>query len=88
MAEQKITLRVTLAHDAKAGVWHVAESDVPGLHLEAATAEELARKVDTAAPEMVELNLDEILARHGGRSGQVPDFMLRHTYNTPLIVAQ
>jgi len=48
--------------DAEAGVWYVAESDVPGLVAEADTLEELAKDLMVLVPEMLELNahlLDE-----------------------------
>lgn len=42
--------------DAEAQVWYVAESDVPGLSLEAPTQEELTEKLRLAVPELLELN--------------------------------
>jgi predicted RNase H-like HicB family nuclease len=42
--------------DPEAEVWYVSESDVPGLATEAATIEELKRKLDVMVPELIELN--------------------------------
>lgn len=45
--------------DDEASVWYVAETNVPGLRTEAATAEELFAKLDVMVPEMLELNCNE-----------------------------
>ncbi len=63
MAE-KIELKIHLARDEESGRWYVAESDIPGLHLEGATATELMQRIELAAPEMIELNVEEIVAKH------------------------
>ena len=42
--------------DAEASVWYVAETDVPGLATEAATLEEMERKLMLMIPELLELN--------------------------------
>ena len=42
--------------DAEASVWYVAETDVPGLATEAATLEEMERKLMRMIPELLELN--------------------------------
>ncbi|HWM71183.1 MAG TPA: DUF1902 domain-containing protein [Steroidobacteraceae bacterium] len=42
--------------DDEAQVWYVAETDVPGLATEAATLEELERKLMQMIPELLELN--------------------------------
>lgn len=57
-------LNVHLARDEESGWWYVGESDIPGLVLEAETAAELMRKIELAAPEMIQLNLAEIVAVH------------------------
>lgn len=56
--------------DAEAGVWYVADSDVPGLVAEAGTLEELVRDIAVIVPEILELNA-HLLAEpvHGGRVG-------------------
>lgn len=61
-----LNLNVHLARDAETGRWYIAESDIPGLWLEAPTASALMDRVALAAPEMIELNRQEILARFGG----------------------
>jgi predicted RNase H-like HicB family nuclease len=42
--------------DDEAQVWYVAETDVPGLATEAATLEEMERKLIQMIPELLELN--------------------------------
>jgi predicted RNase H-like HicB family nuclease len=42
--------------DDEAGVWYIAESDLPGLAAEGATLEALHDKLATLIPELVELN--------------------------------
>jgi len=42
--------------DGEAGVWYVAETNVPGLCTEAATADELFAKLDVMVPELVAIN--------------------------------
>jgi len=54
MNDHEFTVRVEW--DAPAGVWYVAESDVPGLVAEADTLEEFTRNVVLLVPEMLELN--------------------------------
>lgn len=48
--------RVVCAYDAEAGVWYVADSDVPGLSLEAPTRDAMVQRIREAAPELLELN--------------------------------
>jgi hypothetical protein len=60
-----IALKVHLAQDDGTRLWYVAQSDVPGLRLEADSVHELIRKVEEAAPELVDLNRAEIAAAHG-----------------------
>lgn len=42
--------------DSEAGVWVATSDDVPGLVTEAATMDELVRKLQVMVPEMLELN--------------------------------
>lgn len=42
--------------DSEATVWYIAESDILGLCLEAATLEDLARDIAQLTPEMMEAN--------------------------------
>jgi hypothetical protein len=55
-------LKVHLACDEETGRWYVAESDIPGLWLEADDPIALMGRIQTAAPELIDLNEDEILA--------------------------
>ena len=55
-------LKVHLAFDAEASRWYVAESDIPGLCLEADDPAELIERIQLAAPELIELNNAEIVA--------------------------
>lgn len=73
MQEPVIELAVHLAFDDEAGVWYVAESDVPGLRLDDTDPHELMRRVDECVPEMIGLNLQEIWRKHLG------DFADKHT---------
>ena len=86
-----IELKVHLAQDGETGLWYVAASDVPGLRLEAETVHELIRKVQDIAPELVDLNRDEIAARHGerlaGPQAQRPPVAIRPLIDTPLAIA-
>lgn len=47
---------VSCLWDTEAGMWYVAETDVPGLATEAATLEEMERKLLRMIPELLELN--------------------------------
>lgn len=42
--------------DAEAGVWYVAESNVPGLATESATIEAMLTKLESLVPELLEEN--------------------------------
>jgi hypothetical protein len=61
-ARNPMELRVHIAQDGETGLWYVARSDIPGLRVEGDTADELIRKIEDVAPDLVELNCDEILA--------------------------
>lgn len=50
---------ITCRWDPEASVWYVAESDVPGLVTEAATIEEMERKLRAMVPELLALNESE-----------------------------
>lgn len=65
----QIELRVHLAYDAEASRWYVSDSEVPGLRLEADDAATLIRRIEEAAPELIELNAREIGQRFGHRPG-------------------
>jgi Domain of unknown function (DUF1902) len=50
-------LAVTVAFDADAKVWFVAESDLPGLCVETKTLDEMKEVIDDLAPDLLETNL-------------------------------
>ena len=60
MGEPQYT--VTCHWDEEAHVWYVADSDVPGLATEAATLEEMERKLLVMIPEVLELNAPGFVA--------------------------
>lgn len=47
---------IQLIWDDEAQVWYSRTTDIPGLHLEGETFDELVELVRMAAPEMLELN--------------------------------
>lgn len=49
-------LVVRAALDTEAGVWYVADSDIPGLATEAASFDELCRKILIMVPELLDAN--------------------------------
>ena len=58
------SIEVRAIWDTEAGVW-VAESDhVPGLATEAETVEQLAVKLESLIPELLELNASELVGTH------------------------
>lgn len=88
---QPIELTVHLAQDAKTRLWYVAETEVPGLRLEAETVHELIRKVADIAPELVDLNREEIAARHdrrlSGPEAARPPVTIRPVIDTAFAIA-
>ena len=78
-------LTVHLAHDDQTGRWYVAESEVPGLRLEASDPATLIRRIQKAAPELIELNACEIEAQYGVKSGQ--EIKLIPVFDSPLQLA-
>jgi predicted RNase H-like HicB family nuclease len=62
--------------DAEASVWFVSETDVPGLVTEAATVEEMSRKLEQMIPELLEANA---VPAHGNG---VPFDLLAHLHST------
>ncbi|MBK6636165.1 MAG: DUF1902 domain-containing protein [Rhodocyclaceae bacterium] len=49
--------------DADASVWYVSDSNVPGLVAEAATLDEMGKKLDVLVPEMLEENGFHVTSR-------------------------
>lgn len=88
---QEIELKVHLAQDEATCIWYIADSDIPGLHVEAETVHELIRKVEDVAPHLIELNVEEILANHHlrspKRSARRPTVNIRPVFDTPMAVA-
>ncbi|MCA1653354.1 MAG: DUF1902 domain-containing protein [Sphingomicrobium sp.] len=96
-----IELKVHVARDEETGVWYIAASDIPGLRVEADTADELIRKVDDIGPELIELNIEEIVAAQKpsraaktrtkpdspGRPPDRPRTVIRPVFDSPLAVA-
>ena len=83
--QKKLELKVHIAEDDETGRWYISESEVPGLRLEADTALELIRRIELAAPEMIEANLDEVIAAHGG--GSEFGLALTPIFDSPLALA-
>lgn len=82
---KKIELKVHLAHDEEAGVWFVAESDIPGLRLEADNPIDLMRRIAECAGELIELNEAEIIKNHVHKTR--PSVSLMPVFDSPLDVA-
>jgi hypothetical protein len=82
---KKIELKVHFAHDEDADVWYIAASDIPGLRLEAATPQELMERVVQCAPEMIELNLAEIVNKRVSR--RKPTVSVTPIFDSPLELA-
>jgi len=88
-------LKVHLAHDEETGRWYIAESDIPGLWLEAADPMALMQRIQEAAPELIELNQKEILAtcaaraeaRQPKRNDPIPRAAIRPVFDSPLELA-
>lgn len=64
-------LKVHLAHDEETDRWYVAESDIPGLWLEADSPTDLMERIQIAAPELIELNVEEIVQNCRARDALV-----------------
>jgi hypothetical protein len=54
-----VQFKVTCNWDAEAGVWYVAESNVPGLAAEAPTVEAMVNLLEVRIPELIELNMQD-----------------------------
>lgn len=62
--------RIRCEWDNEAGVWYVAETDVPGLSAEAATPDALVEKLRVMIPELMALN------QPAGDAAEVPVTLL------------
>jgi predicted RNase H-like HicB family nuclease len=56
------TLNVNVSHDKTQNVWFVLTSDIPGLHAEAETLDELVAVISDVAPDLVAANLPDTSA--------------------------
>jgi hypothetical protein len=89
--QNPIELKVHFAQDDETGVWYIADSDIPGLRVEADSADALMRKVTEVAPDLIELNVEEILAAQGaeGQYGaERPKLNIRPVFDSPMPVAR
>lgn len=59
---KQTTLTVNVSHDKQEGVWFVLSSDIPGLHAEAETLDELVAVISDVAPDLIVANLPQIPA--------------------------
>lgn len=74
---------VSVAHDADEGVWFVQTSDIPGLHAEAPTLDELVEVIIDLAPELVAANLPD----HDLTGAASIALRVEHVVNAPLASA-
>ena len=81
----KNELHIHLAADEATGRWYVADSELPGLRLEAADPARLIRRIIAAAPELLVLNAKEIEARFGMSPGEA--VKLTPVFDSPLPLA-
>ncbi len=51
------TLAVNVSHDKQECVWHVLSSDIPGLHAEAGTLDELVAVIADVALDLIAANI-------------------------------
>jgi predicted RNase H-like HicB family nuclease len=54
---KQTTLAVNVSHDKQEHVWYVLSSDIPGLHAEAETLDELVAVISDVAPDLIAANL-------------------------------
>ena len=60
MERFSMIIHVLCAYDQEAGVWYVEKSDVPGLHVEARTQDDMLDELRRMVPELVRLNRELI----------------------------
>lgn len=88
-------LKVHLACDEETGRWYIAESDIPGLWLEADDPLALIARIQKAAPELIELNEAEIVAacrakavgKRSARSAHTARPTIMPVFDNPLTLA-
>lgn len=81
-----IELKVHLAYDDEADVWYVAESDIPGLSLEAENPQRLIERIEQCACELIELNAEEIAQKFAQKKKQA--LAVRPVFDSPLQLAE
>jgi hypothetical protein len=74
---------VAVAHDSDDGVWFVQSTDIPRLHAEAPTLDELVEVITDFAPELVAANLPD----HDLTGAASISFRVEHVVNAPLASA-
>lgn len=80
-----VELKVHIARDEESGRWYIAESEVPGLRLEADSAARLIERVSLCAGEMIALNMAEIVKAKMPESTQ--GMTVRPVFDSPLELA-
>jgi hypothetical protein len=71
-------LKVTCEWDAEAAVWYVCDSNVPGLSAEADTVEAMEAILHERIPELVRLNMPELVGHEAPRRIPFDLFTRRH----------
>lgn len=77
-------LEVHLAFDDEAKVWYIAQSDIPGLHLEAKTPLDLLHRIIESAPELIELNASQDVAARAESLEAGRPIIVRPVFDAPL----
>jgi Domain of unknown function (DUF1902) len=63
-----MNFKINVQWDDEARVWYVEDSNVPGLVAEAPTVEAMQALLHVRVPELLELNMPELLESRGSRS--------------------
>lgn len=81
----KRVYNITVEQDDESGVYYIAKSDIPGLHVEADSFDELREIVSDLAAELIEANTPARTTRQSSRASIKPR-MARLKLHTPLNV--
>jgi hypothetical protein len=73
-----VEFKVTCEWDDEAAVWYVCDSNVPGLSAEAGTVEAMEAILHERIPELVRLNMPELVGREAPRRIPFDLFTRRH----------
>jgi hypothetical protein len=73
-----VEFKVTCTWDDEAGVYYVAESNVPGLSAESETVEGIRAILQDRIPELVRLNMPELMAHESPSCVAFDLFTRRH----------